>query len=351
MASATEQSHASRFLITLAAFVVVVAGMKAAQVIIVPFLLAVFISIVCAPALFWLKRRRVPTVLAILLLIVGIIGAGFFAGALVGKSVADFRSEVPHYTSRLEIATKDIVEMANNYGLKIPDEAFAQSFDPSVVMQFVANALNELGSVLANGFLILLTVVFILLETSSFSTKLQAVLRNPNNAMRSIEYFLETVNQYVAIKTLISLATGLCIALWLFVLGVDFPILWGMLAFLLNFIPNLGSIIAGIPAVLLAFVQLGLSGALFTTLGYVVINVVLGNILEPRFLGRGLGLSSLVVFLSLVFWGWVLGLVGMLLSVPLTMTLKIALQNYPDTKWVGLILGDENAAKAEIAGK
>ena len=129
------------------------------------------------------------------------------------------------------------------------------------------------------------------------------------------------------------------VTLWLWLLGVDHAQLWGVMAFLLNFVPNIGSIIAAVPAVLLALVQLGMGTALFVAAGYLVVNIVIGSVLEPRFMGRGLGLSTLVVFLSLVFWGWVLGPVGMLLSVPLTITVKLALDSSKDTRWLGILLG------------
>ena len=127
--------------------------------------------------------------------------------------------------------------------------------------------------------------------------------------------------------------------------------LWGLLAFLLNYVPNIGSVIAAVPAVLFAAVQLGPGAALWAAAGYLVMNVAVGSILEPRFMGRGLGLSALVVFLSLVFWGWVLGPVGMFLSVPLTMMIKIALDSHPDTHWIAVLLGPEGAAAEELAAR
>ena len=138
---------------------------------------------------------------------------------------------------------------------------------------------------------------------------------------------------------MISLITGVTVTIWVYVLGLDFPILWGIVAFLFNYIPNIGSIIAAVPAVLLALVQFGLGKALVVTLGYVVVNVIMGNFVEPRVMGRGLGLSPLVVFLSLIFWGWIFGPVGMLLSVPLTMIVKIAFQHSPEMRWLAVLLG------------
>ena len=163
--------------------------------------------------------------------------------------------------------------------------------------------------------------------------------KKPEQSLKRFQAISSSINRYMVIKTITSLSTGIVIGIWLWFLGVDYALLWALLAFLLNFVPNIGSIIAAIPAVLLALVQFGVGKALMTALGYVAVNVIIGSLIEPRFMGRGLGLSTLVVFLSLVFWGWVLGPVGMLLSVPLTMILKIALESNDDTLWIAVILG------------
>jgi predicted PurR-regulated permease PerM len=149
------------------------------------------------------------------------------------------------------------------------------------------------------------------------------------------------VNRYMVIKTLASLATALCIWLWLRIFGIDFAALWGILAFLLNFIPFVGVILMTIPAVLMALVQTDLQTSLLVALGYVVINTVIGSFLEPKIMGRGLGISTLAVFLSLLFWGWVLGTVGVFLSVPLTIALIIALEASPQTRPFAILLGPE----------
>ena len=163
--------------------------------------------------------------------------------------------------------------------------------------------------------------------------------------------FRENVKRYLVIKTVASLGTGVAIGLWFAMLGVDYPMLWGLLAFLLNYVPNIGSIIAAVPAVLFAAVQLGPGAALWSAAGYLAVNILVGSIVEPRFMGRGLGLSALVVLLSLVFWGWVLGPVGMFLSVPLTMMIKIALDSRPDTHWIAVLLGPEGTAADELAAR
>jgi AI-2 transport protein TqsA len=204
---------------------------------------------------------------------------------------------------------------------------------------------------MTNVFLILLTVVFILAEEVGFSDKIQLASRQPAATLRALNQFKSAINRYMAIKTLISLATGLLVTLWLWIIGVDYPVLWGLLAFLFNYIPTFGSFLAGVPPVLLALVQLGWPEALMVVAGFSLINVLLDNVLTPRLMGKGLDLSALVVFLSLVFWGWALGTIGMFLSVPLTMTVKIALESFDETRWVGVMLGSGRRAQARIPSR
>jgi len=224
-------------------------------------------------------------------------------------------------------------------GLNIENKQILQYFKPDSAMKIVGDLLSQLGNLMTKGFLIFLTLVFILLEASGFEVKLRNALRNPNQSLQKLSKITRDVKMYLAVKTAISLVTGTLAAILLMIVGVDYAVFWGLLAFILNFVPNIGSILAAIPPILLALIQLTPGSAIIVTIGYLVINVTLGNFLEPRLVGQRLGLSTLVVFLSLVFWGWVLGPVGMLLSVPLTMTTKIVLQSNDDTRWIAIMLG------------
>ena len=328
-------------LLAAAAFVVVVAGLKAAQALVNPFLLAVFIAIISTPPLFWLEARGLPRGAALLVVVLAVVGALLGLSIVVGASINDFTNDLPRYTERLEGQLGALLETLRGLGVELPQDrqGMADRVNPAWVLQLAGQLFNSFGAVLANAFLILLTVVFILLGASSFSRKLYAIARDARLARARADAFTGTVRRYLAIKSFMSLGTGAAVWLWLSLLGVDYPILWGLLAFLLNFVPNIGSVIAAVPAVLLAFVQLGPATALWTASGYLAVNVFFGNVLEPRFMGRGVGLSALVVFLSLVFWGWVLGPVGMFLSVPLTITAKIALAANDETRWAAVLLG------------
>ncbi len=342
-----QQSSRGGFLMTMAAFVVVVAGMRAAESILVPFLIAVFIAVVCFPSLFWLQRKGLPAALALLIVVGGITLMGTLVTALIGTSLDDFSRDLPLYQSRLQEKAQEFITWFRQTGISVPEQKILEVFDPGAAMNLAAKMLTKLGGVFTNAFLILLTVVFILLEASSLSAKLRAVSGESNAPVSHFDSFIEKINRYMAIKTLTSLVTGVLVALWLTILGVNYPLLWGILAFMLNYVPNIGSILAAVPAILLALVQFGIMKSLFAAAGFMTVNVVLGSIIEPRIMGRGLGLSALVVFLSLVFWGWVLGPVGMLLSVPLTMAVKIGLDSREDTQWIGVLLGSESSLDGE----
>ena len=336
-------SNGSRFLLTTASFVVVVAGMRAAGSILVPFLLAIFIAIICSPALYWMRLKRIPSGLAIVLILVGVVAIITFFGTIMGTSLGGFTQALPQYQQKLTEQTHQAADWLAQHGIEIADEQISEYFNPGRAMRMVANLLAGLSGALTNTFMILLTVVFILLEASGFPVKLKAAFGDQESSTDQLGAITESINRYLGIKTAFSAMTGIVIWVWLRILGVDYPLLWASIAFLLNYVPNIGSIIAAVPAVLLAVVQLGPGSALLTAAGYLAVNTVFGSILEPRFMGKGLGLSTLVVFLSLVFWGWVLGPVGMLLSVPLTMILKIALEANEDTRWIAILMGGEPA--------
>ena len=326
-------------LLAVAAFVIIVAGIQAAAAIIIPFLLAVFIATLCAPLLYWLQRRGVPNGLAVLIIFLGLLVTALLLMIFVGRSLTSLAQQLPTYQERLAVTITQVITWLNSQGLDIDANNFLLTdyFSPRVIMNLVSYGLSILRVLFTNMFLILLTVLFILLETSSFPRKLQAAFPDPE-ILGHFKTITANVNRYMGLKALISLATGASIWLLLALIGVDFAGTWGLLAFFLNFIPAIGSIIAAVPAILWALVQLGFSSALLTLLAYLAVNIIIGNFLDPRLIGRKLGLSPLVVIISLIFWGWVLGPIGMLLSVPLTMIAKIALATSDDTRWLAVML-------------
>lgn len=329
-------------LLVTAAIFIILAGLKLAANILVPFLLSIFIAIICNPLINKANQYKIPRGISVTLVILVFVAIVFSLAGLVGKSLNELSHLLPEYRVQLNAQFFQLTQHLAPYNIHISNKLLMQYFDPAAALRLATNMLSGLGNMMANFFLILFTVVFMLFEASSLPIKLHFALDDPQMRQQQIDRFLVAVNHYVAIKTLVSIATGVTVSIMLWAFGLNFYLLWGVLAFLLNYIPNIGSIIAAVPAMSLAVLQLGLSEAGLIGLGYMVINTLMGNVIEPRFLGKGLGLSTLVVFLSLIFWGWLLGTVGMLLSIPLTMIIKIALESSQEGRWFAILLsGDE----------
>ena len=336
-----------RFLVAAACLVVVVAGLRAAAQVILPFLVAVFLAVVSVPLMGWLQRYRVPRPLAVLSTMMTAAGLLGVLGLVVGRSVNQFRFVAPRYQARFESLLDSAIGLGDSLGLPVQEWRSLDLLPIGGMFDLLGGALGAVASFASNSLLVLLTVVFILMEAVGFSAKLRAAF-GEGAQLGQLERMATQVQNYLVIKTAISAATGLTVGLWVAALGVDFPLLWGLVAFILNYIPTLGSIIAAVPAVLLAVVQFGLARAGLVAVGYLAINVVVGNFLEPMLMGRRLGLSTLVVFVSLVFWGFVWGPIGMLFSVPLTMVIKIALENTREFRWVAIML-DANPSAVPLS--
>jgi len=348
MVLSAKNSSMVKGFVTVAAIFIIFAGVKTAANILVPFLLSLFIAIICNPLVVKASQFKIPKAVSVIIVIGIFVTIALSLAGLVGKSLNELSELIPQYRLQFQEQFTWLTAFLSRYNIQISSSILLEYFDPAAAMGMAANMLSGFGSVMANLLLIVLTVVFMLFEASSFPVKLHFALDDPEMRIKQIERFLASVNHYIAIKTMVSIATGMVVSLMLWAFGLDFYLLWGVFAFLLNYIPNIGSIIAAVPAVTLATLQLGIGEAGFIGLGYVAINMVMGNMIEPRYLGKGLGLSTLVVFLSLIFWGWLLGTVGMLLSVPLTMILKIGLESTPEGRWLAVLLSDEDSVLMEI---
>lgn len=327
--------------LALAALVVIIGGMRLGADLLVPIILSLFIAVICTSPVHWLYRLGVGRRTAVLmtLLIAGVFVV--LLGSLLAGSFATFMEALPQLEEQLHQHYLALLNWLSGLGIYIRPKRMSEWLDPTSATQMVPMFLGSLGNLLSQSVLIILLVIFMLFETLDFRYKVSQALSNPAPSLRRFNEFSYTLKRYLAIKTLISMVTGLLVLLVCLLLGVKFALLWGTLAFCLNYIPNIGSFLAAIPAVLLTLVMpdSGLWKASLLAGAYLVINFVIGNLIEPRVMGRTLGLSTLVAFLSLVVWGWILGPVGMLLSVPLTMTLKIALNSHPETRWLGRMLG------------
>lgn len=348
-------------LVSVAAFVVIVAGLRTAQAIVIPFLVAAFLTLLSWPTLHWFRRKGLPTWLAILAITIIVLLVGTVLFAVVGSSVMEMQRQLPAYQERVIALQTSLNDWLTKHHLESGLRLDQQFFNTERVVSLFGSILGTLGSLLNDALIIVFILIFMQLEAADLPAKLRAIASNGSNVSARLERIQSTVWRYVRLKTRLSLLTGVLVTAWLWWNGVQFATLWGLLAFLFNFVPTVGPFIAALPAVLVAILQPQIAGqplsvvgslylALYASLGYIVINVVVGNILEPRWMGSGVGLSTLVVFLSLVFWGWVLGPIGMVLSVPLTMIAKIVLDNSNELRWIAILLGPEVPDEPEIDG-
>jgi predicted PurR-regulated permease PerM len=336
--------------IILAAIVVVIYGMQSASAIIIPFLVATFLALITVRPMLWLQQHRVPTVLAALMIVLAILGVIMVVGVVVGRSLAAFTAALPGYQEQLQDRIDVLIAFIAQYTDDDRSiESLGDLINPGWSMGLAAGLLNAVRDVLTNTLLITFTMIFILLEASNFGTKVEAAFGRSASSLEGPRQFLDDLTSYLGIKTLVSMVTGLLIWLLTWWIGLDFPQLWGMLAFLLNYVPTIGSIIAAVPAVLLAIVQLGLGEATAVAVSFLAVNITFGNFIEPRLMGYGVGISPLIIFVGLVFWGWVFGPVGMLLSVPLSMSLKLALESDERTRWIAIFIGSQRDAQHAVS--
>jgi predicted PurR-regulated permease PerM len=327
--------------LVLSSLVIILAGMKLSASILAPFLFALFISIIASFPLFWMYRKGVKKWLAISILIFTMFSIGLILTFVLGTSISGFISSLPKYESILKDNMDSALKLLSGFGVNISKSTIFQYVNPANAFKAVGDIVSQLGNLLANLFLITFISIFVLLEALSLPNKVSYILKDSNVSLDNLKEIGENIKNYLFIKTYMSILTGVVITISLYILKIDFAILWGVLAFLLNYVPNIGSLLAGFPPAMMAFIQYGVTRFIITIIIYLVINIVIGTIIEPKFMGKGLGLSPLIVFLSLIFWGWILGIVGMFLSVPLTMIIKIIFSVSKDKKWVSVLLSDK----------
>ncbi len=337
-----EWGTGAQALLIMACIVVVVAGLRLGAAILLPFFVALFLAILSLPIMHALRSRRVPTPLAIVITLgVDLAVIGFIV-LLASNSVAEFQDRLPGYAARLSALTETWMDALQDRGLPVTEYISTEIVSPGAIIDFVGGTLGRVATFITTSFVVALIMIFMLAEAAIFPDKFRAIFGQTQGEVSRFAKITGEIQEYLVIKTLVSLATGLCIGVWCWFMGVDFPVLLGLIGFVLNYVPTIGSIIAAIPAVLLSLIQFGGIGtAAVVATGYLGINIVFGNLVEPHLLGRRLGLSTLVVIVSLIFWAWVWGPVGALLAVPLTMVVKIMLEHTQDLRWVAVLLDKE----------
>jgi predicted PurR-regulated permease PerM len=335
--------------IGLAAGCIVVAGLKLGAPFFVPLAFSLFLAILAMPLLRWLVARRWPAFLAVLVTMLLLAAVLMLFVLLFLGSVGELREVGPHYYAQLDERFSYTVEWWQAKGIAILDWVPLKWRQPETLAELAGGTVKGLLHLLSQTTIVLLTLVFILFEALVVPRKLARLPAHLREPLQRLSAVSQELQRYLLIKTAMSALIAVAIGLWVALLGVDFPVLCALIAFVCHFIPNIGAVLAAAPAMLFAFIQYDLVQALVVGVGYLVIGTLLGNLAEPALLGRRLGMSTLVVFLSLLFWGWLWGPVGMLLSVPLTVTIKILLERSVAWGWVAILLDSGDQTRAESA--
>ncbi|MRS16355.1 AI-2E family transporter [Enterobacteriaceae bacterium RIT691] len=326
-------------LLKMASLVIILAGIHAAADILVQLLLALFFAIVLNPLVTWLIRRGIRRPLAITLVVFVMLCVLTALFGVLAASSSEFVAMLPKYNKELThkiLALQDALPFLH---MHMSPERMLQRMDSEKIMTFATALMTQLSGAMASIVLLVMTVVFMLFEVRHVPYKMRFALANPQIHIAGLHRALKGVSHYLALKTFVSLLTGLVVWVGLVLMGVQFALMWGVLAFLLNYIPNIGSVISAIPPMIQALLFNGWYECLLVGGLFLAVHMVLGNILEPRLMGKRLGMSTLVVFLSLLVWGWLLGPVGMLLSVPLTSVCKIWMETTAGGSKLAILLG------------
>lgn len=330
--------RARRRLFVAAAIVLVVAGLKFSGPLLAPMALAAFITVVSLPPLQFMRRLGLPLPLAILLIVLMDAAILTVFGFILLQSAVELRVAAPAYLARVQDLEMQAIMRLEGWGYRMAPGAYREIVNPDRLLALATGAAIRITSVVSITLLILLYLVFMLAESVALPDKLRRAFGNRYNEGR-VREIVADVQRYLTLKTLISMATGILVGLGAALLGIDFALFWGFLAFVLNFVPSIGSFLAAVPAIAVALLQLGVGPALLLTLIYLAVNILIGSILDPIIVGKQLRLSTLVVLLTLMFWGWAWGIIGLFLAVPLTAAAKIAMENSTSLRPIAVLLG------------
>jgi predicted PurR-regulated permease PerM len=326
-----------RFWIITTGVLIAFMALRDAKHIVNMILLASFLTAISLAPLSWLKKKGVPKSIANVIVILAVVLVVGLIGLVIGASATSFSDKLPVYQMKFEESWKNMILFLYDKGLIESKVAFADSFKSGRIMEFAAPVATGFGSLLSRFFVVFLFFVFMITEADIFVKKLNYISKDSS---KEADHIVHQLRNYFGIKTITSFVTGVSVGLMLYIMGIDFPVLWGFMAFLLNYIPSIGSVIAAIPAVIIALIIHGPGSALIVGVAYLVLNTIIGNVIEPQLMGRNLGISPLIVFFSMIFFGFILGPVGMLIATPLTIIIKIILDSRDVTRGLGIMLGD-----------
>lgn len=351
----------SQMILTLACVVVVLTGMKAAAGVLVPLVYAFFLAVLSFPLLRWLTRHKVPGPIALGITL--LMNLGVLAGliTLAVRLLISFNSDLPRYLRGLQRNLTDLGVWLDENGIVGAKDTINSLFDWNTIIGYATqqDVMSRIGSMLGSTFgtlatvfaglvMILILMMFILMEATGTQRRLAAVRMSGGPDFSGVLRSVSDIQKYLGIKTLISALTGLLAGIWCWFFDLQYPLLWAILAFVFNYIPAVGSSAASIPAIVEALVQHGGAAAIGIAIGYGGINFALDNFVQPTLLGNRFGISALVVVLSVIFWGWLWGPLGMFLAVPLTMVMKVLLDNSEEFRWISVAMSQKKMRRGEV---
>jgi len=319
------------------------------RTVLVPFAVALLLSIMFQPLVVYLKSKRIPNYLSLLAVLLSLALALGLIGLVVYQSARSLANSIDHYEDRIieivEQAEQTAARYAGPLGLDVEDLDISRMVDASFFSSLLQGGVGSFFTFLANAFMVLLFMLFILAGSGEFSVKVrQAYPPEIATRVEGATYnIVRGVQRYLVAKTFVSALTGVLIGLTLWILGVDFPVFWGFTAFILNFIPNIGSIAAVLLAFLASMLQFPtLLIPLATLVCLALIQLVVGNLIDPWVMSTNLDLSPLLVIVSLIFWGWLWGIAGAVLAVPLIATIKVIFENIEGLRPLAVLMGSAN---------
>ncbi len=344
-----EFSPIGRMLLITAAAVAILAGMRAAGPILGPIFVALVITIAWSPGADWLRRRGIhPTFAALAGIAIGVAVIGLLV-ALVWISLVQLQDRLPTYQPRIAALQAMVTEKMRILPMDTSRLLSGETFSPSSLVGYAVRIIRQATQTAGNLVVLVLLMAFMMLEAIDFPAKLRSAFAANAEAVESFKGFAESIKSYVLINAVFGLAAAAINTTLLLVLGVDFAFLWGVLSFLLSFVPNIGFIIALVPPMLLALIEFGFVRAGIVVVAYVLINFITDNVIKPKFVGESIGLSPLVVVLSLFFWAWLLGPLGALVAVPLSIGVKFLLESFEESKWIARLMSERVPLPVETA--
>jgi len=320
--------------------------LKGASVVITPFLLSVAIAIILSPLFNYLESKHIPRAVSLVVVILLSLLPIVFLGGLVVDEAREFAENYQSIKAEWIANASKFLDYFQHFG--IDKEKIAAILQKSNLGFVVKNLVDQTKNQFSNLFMIFFMVAFMLMESNNFHNKMLKITTDYHVDSDPLIGLHEKIKSYFLIKVKTSLLTALSVLALLWFFDISYYYMWAVLAFFMNFIPVIGSILAAIPAIAFALVDHGLMTMLWVAIGYLTINIIIGNILEPKIMGKGLGLSALIIFLSMTFWGWLFGPTGMILSVPLTMGMQYLFSQYRETQWIALLLSDYKPRRGQL---